>query len=1564
PASAAADPAPKQPAPTDPRVIARAQAKATGKAVAVDALATSSSDTVANPDGTFTWTSYVEPKRAWKDGAWAPVDASLKKNPDGTLSPAATTGTLVLSGGGTGPLATLSVDDKSMSLTFPMALPAPSVAGDTATYPEVLPGVDLVVTATIRGGLSEVLVVKNAAAAADPALAALHVATTTHGLTISTDAGGNMHAADAAGQTYFAAPTPTMWDSAAAANVPPGLPAKADRTGPAVGGHRKPLAVKPGSGGFDLVPDHSMLTSPTALFPLYVDPAWTTTIGNDNGGTTNYLAHWDGVQQCAPGTSNYDSHAYGDPGVGYQGFASACGTGVERAYYDVNMPPFAELHSGAYVMQGWLHTEVSYAASNGTHSDTVDVAATGAIGPGTTWNSQPCRWDIANARCSSGIAGKTTITTSGNNPYMAVQFDITGMMNSAVQAGYPDLTVGLFNENESDAYSFLRFATTVHTYFTALYDYSPPAPSGNDMSSNPVAQNGDGSPCANNGVMGRSSSANNAVTLYQKVFSGMPITGTDPNPQIMALFFARDNTTGQGLTPGNGGLGNNGAYAPSGSVFSYTIGGLTDGHSYSWWTNATDGTLTSGPGPSCTFVADFTSPAMDAAGSPQFPAGGSGLHAHINGNFTVSAHDPGMNASGLWCYKYVFDGTLSVPPAFNACNPGPGVVMASQIGAATGSTVLNWTPPIWGTHQLQVQVVDRGGNTSQPLTYVFYVQDDPNAKPTPGDLSGDGVPDYLRVDSAGNLVMYQAGMDTANTGQVISPAAEAPAHSGTWAGWQLTRRGSMTGQYVDDLIVHRTGSADADTVYIYQNDGAGHFTAGQSSLVAIGDDPGNTADPDTSTRGGINTCACDLTKATQIVAIGYGDGGSANPHYPLPPQTPMSRNPAYFLAVIPDAAGNGQEWLFSYHGTNTVYGYGQPISAFTSNVLGSMRLFSPGDTNGDGMPDLWGVNTGTGEVVQFASALTATGTADWKNGIGRTTAAHVTTMPSGYDLTSVTAPGNRDSSQHLELLATTTGGTVNALSTPSGTTAAALLSYGSASSANGPKVRWTFGNSSAPQGTTPPANSTVVGDIATLSAHPDYIQAAYDTSGNANTGTVYGGVFTDATHDGHAATFSGGGAVSMPNGLIASTTTQSVAMWFKTPKGSTATGTLLSTGNSPAGTGNPDSRAMPVLYVGSDGYLYGHFWNMVVAGIKSSTTVNDGAWHQVVLVGAATNQALYVDGNLVGTLGGQILNVDPVNIVGAGVYNSNGWPAAPSGGIWNYFTGTIDNFQIFQRVVGPSEVTSLYDAGRPQPRVPTQVSVADPAGATTVCTSTATAAVQAATATGSPVSVDSLTPTLNAQVADSDATVATHGEFEVWDATDPTQPQPVTWGDAHSATAAGSGPGAAVTTPTLTNGHTYGWQARTVAEDGSGSSDFGPACYFTVSTDGTVKPLSGAQILPGDDTIHLASQNTTWQGPKTRLVFQTDGNLVVYRTSDNVPVWNSATAGHPDAALVVQKDGNMVIYDGVPTVAGNGWVTGNGIWRTSTSGKGIVKLVVQTDGNVVLYSVGSGAIWSSATVTP
>jgi hypothetical protein len=163
--------------PTPAELAAAAQARSSGTPVAVADLTTETQQVFAAPKGGFTVNVNPVPVRTKQAGLWVAIDTTLKHGADG-YSPAATAyGTVTFSPGGTAPLATTTFDGTSYAVSWPGALPAPTVSGSTATYANVLPGVDLIMSATVTGGFSDVLVVHDATAARNPALAALRLTT-------------------------------------------------------------------------------------------------------------------------------------------------------------------------------------------------------------------------------------------------------------------------------------------------------------------------------------------------------------------------------------------------------------------------------------------------------------------------------------------------------------------------------------------------------------------------------------------------------------------------------------------------------------------------------------------------------------------------------------------------------------------------------------------------------------------------------------------------------------------------------------------------------------------------------------------------------------------------------------------------------------------------------------------------------------------------------------------------------------------------------------------------------------------------------------------------------------------------------------------------------------------------------------------------------------------------------------------------------------------------------------------------------------------------------------------
>lgn len=84
------------------------------------------------------------------------------------------------------------------------------------------------------------------------------------------------------------------------------------------------------------------------------------------------------------------------------------------------------------------------------------------------------------------------------------------------------------------------------------------------------------------------------------------------------------------------------------------------------------------------------------------------------------------------------------------------------------------------------------------------------------------------------------------------------------------------------------------------------------------------------------------------------------------------------------------------------------------------------------------------------------------------------------------------------------------------------------------------------------------------------------------------------------------------------------------------------------------------------------------------------------------------------------------------------------------------------------------------------------------------------------------------------------------------------------------------------------------------------------------------------------------------LVFQHDGNLVMYYRSKSNPIWSSNTQGRGDRA-VFQQDGNLVVYD----------QNNIAVFATNRTNRDIDKLTVQDDGNLVIYTYNDQVVWSA-----
>ena len=182
-----------------------------------------------------------------------------------------------------------------------------------------------------------------------------------------------------------------------------------------------------------------------------------------------------------------------------------------------------------------------------------------------------------------------------------------------------------------------------------------------------------------------------------------------------------------------------------------------------------------------------------------------------------------------------------------------------------------------------------------------------------------------------------------------------------------------------------------------------------------------------------------------------------------------------------------------------------------------------------------------------------------------------------------------------------------------------------------------------------------------------------------------------------AAGFNGtSSSVSLPNNLITDSTDVTVELWFKAAS-SSASGVLFSyQTDALSNSGGNSAHHVPALYIGGNGELYGEFWQGSVAPIHTTTSVANGAWHYAVLTASSSSQSLYLDGTLVGTLSGQLNQLNmAIDTVGAGFWQA-GWPSATQGGTATsigYFNGDIAQVAVYPHPIGASAVATHYALG-------------------------------------------------------------------------------------------------------------------------------------------------------------------------------------------------------------------------------------------------------------------------------
>ncbi|MFD7607794.1 LamG-like jellyroll fold domain-containing protein [Streptomyces mirabilis] len=683
---------------------AAAKARASRHAVVVDELTSPTEQVVAEPSGRFALAANPQPVRVRHGGGWTRVDLTLRRQADGTWAPAATAyGRVAFSPGGSGPLAVTRSGGVSLKLTWPGVLPAPVVSGATATYRSVLPSVDLVMSPTAAGGLSDILVIHSAKAAENPELASLRLGTAVHGGRLESGPDGGLQVADSEGRVVADAPTPLQWDSNKA------LPAAAHRSRAKVAADASdiahaglaarvaPVRASVSRSALTLVPDARMLRSASTVWPVYVDPSV-------NWHPVDYQKPaFDEVKQGCPGNSFYNQTGgladNGYLGVGYNGWPEGyCYTGDEHAIYQWKL---SKTIWGAHIDSAEVDATDVYSASCSTTA-TVNLHWSNGIGSGTDWSNRP-RYNKYSTSKSFGPAYNHDFCPS--NGSVTNGFDVKTPMVSAAKGHWSTFTATLSEDSmeaSHDDLGFKRFSN--NPTLQIFFNNAPNVPTASTMA---AVSGADDAACATSGAgpyMGKTIAATPPV-LRAKV--------SDPNGDKLQATFqywvSGSTTKKTGLSGDN---------LASGTLAKYTlpasfISSLTSGQTVDWQVQVSDGmdSTTYTQSPTCRFTAEPTAPDTPTVVSEN------NLYPDTDDNDSVVGAAAGtagkfdVASAGTAAVKFV--ARLDVSPATS--NP-PGDEVTTTTNSAATITV---TPPSPGPHTLYVYAVDKAGDVSGAFAYPF-----------------------------------------------------------------------------------------------------------------------------------------------------------------------------------------------------------------------------------------------------------------------------------------------------------------------------------------------------------------------------------------------------------------------------------------------------------------------------------------------------------------------------------------------------------------------------------------------------------------------------------------------------------------------------------------------------------------------------------------------------------------------------------------------------------------------------------------------------------------------------
>ncbi|TXL62355.1 DNRLRE domain-containing protein [Aeromicrobium terrae] len=729
-----------------------AKAAETDSPVEIAEARTATETLWANPSGSYSREISSAPVRVRRGSGWVPVDLNLEQV-NGVVRPKAAPGAVELSAGGTDPMMSMSVGGVETAVSWPSALPKPEIDGPTAIYRDVLEDVDLQLTVT-DGGVSQILVVHNEAAAQNPKLEKLKLESDVKNGSLKAK-GDGFAIVDKTGREVGESAEPTMWDSSGTVlnkDAKPVSDTSAEAIdqrveGPAVGDDVTPVDLSVNDENLTLEPDTDALTGDDVSYPVFIDPK-----------ASSSAFAWAMVFKQHPTSSFYKWTDSEGQGVGYQNYN---GVSTKRLFFQHSISSV----TGTQILSATFKARMNWSASCTTRA--VKIYRAGAVTSDRTWNDQPTWGEYQDSKSYS--AGWSGCNPSGRD----VVWNVKNAVTDAAAEGRPTVAFGLRVSDETDPLTWRRFRHT--TSITVEYNRKPNTPS-------PRSINGISCPASTVVRLGRMTippvmraglsdpDKDNVRARYQWN-AGSSVIST--SPEVIGSYVASGSTASQNfpVSPGTDGTIPSGTWSfriraqdrlPSGST------GITSG-----WSDE------------CTFTVDATAAAtpvlLNAPGqidpTERWKAGESYAVTFAPGD--------GQPAADTVGYRFAIDS--NTPPTT--------AMLPASATDHTYQQVL--TIPDLGTHTLWLWAYDLAGNRSEyPLSFPFEVVD-PNAVAR-STYSFDEESGNDAIDSTGAFTLNLGTATRATRALVVGDDPDNPERDGMIGVTDATTTlPSVTGSLID-----------------------------------------------------------------------------------------------------------------------------------------------------------------------------------------------------------------------------------------------------------------------------------------------------------------------------------------------------------------------------------------------------------------------------------------------------------------------------------------------------------------------------------------------------------------------------------------------------------------------------------------------------------------------------------------------------------------------------------------------------------------------------------------------